>query len=277
MEVTLMQSSIGIEQGSQRARGIGVGQSNPKSRVVTHQTEGRKLRAKGLGWFSVGLGLAELLAPNELARLIGIKRPSTVMKRTLQAYGVREILAGVAILSREDPTEFLVGRVIGDAVDLATLGLAMSVPENDRAKLAIATAAVAGVTALDIFTSVEHSKLEADSDAGRDWQRMKRTAAVTIKGTREAIESAWRAMDPDIRVEGEIQITAAPAGRGCEVRIAHGTLGGRTSEAALRRLKSMVEIGEILVSDASIHVRHPGQPSKTLPETFVTKGKDYLR
>jgi hypothetical protein len=279
MEARVMQSSIGIGQESLRARERDeAAQSRPKSRVVTHQTEGRRLRAKGLGWFSVGLGLAELLAPTEVARLIGIKRPSIVTKRTLQFYGARELLAGVAILSRERPTEFLIGRVIGDAVDLATLGLAMAAPENDRAKLAIATAAVAGVTALDILTSVEHARIEADSDAGRDWQRIKRTSAVTVKGTREAVEAAWRSMAPELRAEGELQITNAPGNRGVEVRLAHGALGGRTTEAALRRLKSMVEIGEILVSDASIHAMpHAGQPGKTLPEKFVTKGKDVLR
>lgn len=274
MEATDMQSSTGI--GYETTRSTAVAEA-PKSHAVTHEHDGRRLRAKGLGWFSVGLGLAEIFAPNALAELIGIHRPSELTKRTIQFYGLREVLAGVAILSRERPTEFIVGRVIGDAVDLASLGIAFGSSTNDRAKLAIATAAVAGVTALDIFTAVEHAKMEPDSDAGREWKRIKRTAAVTVKGTRDAVERAWQALPADLRVDGQIAIADAPGGRGVEVRIQHGKLGGRNAEAALRRMKSMVEIGELLVSNSTTHLLpHPGQPSKD-GNGSLSKGKDVLR
>jgi len=188
-------------------------------------------------------------------------------------------MAGIAILSRERPTEFIVGRVIGDMVDLASLGVAMSAPSNDRAKLAYATAAVVGVTALDIFTAIEHSKIEPDSDAGREWKRIKRTAAVTVNGTRDAVERAWQSLPQELRVAGDIMVTDAPGGRGVEVRIEHGKLGGRNAEAALRRMKSMVEVGEILVSNSTLHLLpHPGQPDKKVDGNGkLTKGKDVLR
>ena len=46
--------------------------------------------AKGLGWFSIALGLAELLAPRATARATGAQHG----KNLLQAYGVREIATG---------------------------------------------------------------------------------------------------------------------------------------------------------------------------------------
>ena len=51
---------------------------------------------KGLGWFSLGLGLAELLAPRQLSRGAGIRQN----KLLLQGYGLREIVTGLGILCR---------------------------------------------------------------------------------------------------------------------------------------------------------------------------------
>jgi hypothetical protein len=268
-----MQSSVDTGQAITRTPRA---TEEPKTHAVPTERRGRQLRAKGLGWFSVGLGLAELLAPKAVAQMIGIRGPSELTKRTLQFYGLRELMAGVAILSRERPTAFIAGRVAGDVVDLVSLGLAFGSRTNDRGKLAFATAAVAGVTILDIISTAEHAKLEPVSDAGRDWKRIKRTSAVTVKGTREQVERAWQSLGAEVRGGAPLQIKDAPGGRGVEVRLEHGRLGGRTTEAALRRMKSMVEIGEVLQSDASIHtLPHPAQPSKS--KGSLSKGKDFLR
>src|SRR5256885_2280475 len=74
--------------------------------------------ARGLGWFSIGLGLAELLLPRVVARAVGMPG----RERTVQAYGLREIATGIALLKARDPTPWLLARVGGDALDLATLG-----------------------------------------------------------------------------------------------------------------------------------------------------------
>src|SRR6266542_4569496 len=50
--------------------------------------------ARGLGWFSIGLGLAEIAAPRSLARLIGVEDDDT-NRNTLFAFGLREIASGV--------------------------------------------------------------------------------------------------------------------------------------------------------------------------------------
>src|ERR1041385_2240296 len=52
--------------------------------------------ATGLGWFSIGLGLAEFLAPGTMARVVGAKERHGALMRVL---GLREIAAGVMILS----------------------------------------------------------------------------------------------------------------------------------------------------------------------------------
>ncbi|WP_245447391.1 cyclase dehydrase [Methylobacterium sp. 17Sr1-1] len=102
--------------------------------------------ARGLGWFSIGLGLAEILAPRALCRALGLEGREAL----IQAYGAREVATGAAILMSHDPTPWIWGRVAGDALDLATLATGFE-GDNPRAgTLALATAAVAGVTLADI-------------------------------------------------------------------------------------------------------------------------------
>ena len=55
------------------------------------------------------------------------------------------------ILTQERPAGWLWARVAGDALDLASLGSAMTASDAQRGKLLAATAAVAGVTALDVL------------------------------------------------------------------------------------------------------------------------------
>jgi hypothetical protein len=102
--------------------------------------------ARGLGWFSIGLGVAELLLPRLMSRAVGMPG----QERKLQAYGLREIATGVALLKARDPTPWLLARVGGDALDLATLGARGKVPQLNTV---VALAAVAGVTAVDIATA----------------------------------------------------------------------------------------------------------------------------
>src|SRR4051812_11741969 len=53
--------------------------------------------ANFLGVFSIGLGLAELLAPNAMSRVIGVKHPDSTNRTTMRLMGLREIGAGVSI------------------------------------------------------------------------------------------------------------------------------------------------------------------------------------
>jgi hypothetical protein len=103
--------------------------------------------ARGLGVFSIALGLYELLAARSLTRALGMRGNETLVR----AYGVREIATGIGILAAKDPTPWIWGRVAGDGLDLATLctGLEGFNPKKDN--VTVALAAVAGVTALDVY------------------------------------------------------------------------------------------------------------------------------
>lgn len=109
--------------------------------------------AQGLGWFSIGLGLVELLAPRSLARSLGMERHTGLIR----AYGMREIATGVGILSQRDPTPWIWGRVAGDVLDLATLAMALDSDNPERANAGLALAAVAGVTVLDVVCAQQLS------------------------------------------------------------------------------------------------------------------------
>jgi len=109
--------------------------------------------ATGLGWFSIGLGLAEVFAPGPLGKLIGVRNNHTLMR----VLGLREIASGLGILTREKPAYWLWARVGGDVMDLALLGAALTTKGSEPLRVASAAAAVAGVTALDIVASSQHS------------------------------------------------------------------------------------------------------------------------
>lgn len=119
-----------------------------KSSAVSRPASGQHQLAPALGWFSVGLGLIELLAPRQLCRALALEGHETLIR----AYGAREVAAGIAILRSTDPALWVWGRVAGDAVDLATLALAgQRANGQQRSNLAVAAAAVAGVTILDVL------------------------------------------------------------------------------------------------------------------------------
>src|SRR5689334_22494336 len=78
--------------------------------------------ARGLGWFSIGLGLIELFMPRTVARICGGQGRHTAI---IRLYGLREIAAGLMIVSSRKPAAGMWSRVAGDALDLATLAAAL--------------------------------------------------------------------------------------------------------------------------------------------------------
>ena len=105
-----------------------------------------KTLARGLGWFSIALGTVELLTPRWLSEAAGIDQRRSLV----QAYGLREMAAGLGILSSSDQRPWIWSRIAGDAVDLATLAPALSRRNPSRAAACAAFGAVAAVTLLDI-------------------------------------------------------------------------------------------------------------------------------
>lgn len=143
--------------------------------------------ALGLGWLSVGFGLAELLAPRAIARAIGIPAASPSV---LRAFGVREIGAGLAILNDPDRAAWLWSRVGGDAVDLSYLASGLN-EENDNTRVGMAMAAVMGVTALDVLCATRLQRLASTRIAPREDRLVHVERVTTINKPVHEVYQFW--------------------------------------------------------------------------------------
>lgn len=168
--------------------------------VVNTMDDPRHVRPRGkqeaagvanfLGWFSLGLGVAEIVAPHAVSELIGVK-PTRKNRSVMQAMGVREVVKGVGILANDRPRDWLWGRVAGDALDLALLGRAMTTHSVKKERTASAIGAVLGVAAMDLLTAQALSagpKLTRErSDEGRI--RVRKT--VTVRSSPAEVFAFW--------------------------------------------------------------------------------------
>lgn len=108
--------------------------------------------ALGLGWFSIGLGLVEVLAPDALARFLGVKPKSGLFR----LYGLREIAVGVGILARPSMPLWFWLRAAGDVVDLATLGAGTKNAQRvNKGAMGFSMANVAAIGAADALIARE--------------------------------------------------------------------------------------------------------------------------
>lgn len=141
--------------------------------------------AKGLGWYSFGLGIAELVAPRALARLCGVK-DSPSNRLLLRLFGARELMAGASIFMMPKSSIGTWSRVAGDAIDIAALVRAMvGARSTRRPRLAFALGAVAGVTALDVLASLRLQRSRTQSA-----QPVTRT--ITINKDPMTVYEHWR-------------------------------------------------------------------------------------
>ncbi len=158
-------------------------------RQVTRTNHSARLVARGLGWFSIGLGVVQLLAPRQVSRFLGIQGSEGMIR----ACGVREIITGVGILMADNPKPWIYGRVGGDALDLACLGWSVE-RGREPVNAAIALGAVAGVTVVDIGCA---KALEAERAPVTEWDYSDRSGfpngAEQVRGTVKAEFAAARA------------------------------------------------------------------------------------
>jgi len=105
--------------------------------------------ARFLGWFSLALGVAELVAPGSITRAVGLGGKEGLVR----AYGAREILAGVQTLS-VDKKIGLGSRIAGDVLDIATLLPAVTARNPKHGNAVLALSAVLAVTMLDCLAYV---------------------------------------------------------------------------------------------------------------------------
>ena len=308
--------------------------------------DGERL-ARALGLFSIGLGLTQILTPRGVARAIGLEDDEE-NRKTMRAFGIREMATGVGLLTRQHPTVFAWGRVAGDAMDLAVLGKALRSDRNDRNdrnRLAAATAAVVGVAILDIvagqrlsrsgngetaerrqsrairvkksitingspeeayrfwrdFENLPRFMAHLESvrvlDDRRSYWKAKAPLGATVEWMAEIIEDrpneliAWRSTEEaDVPNFGQVRFSPAPGGRGTEIHVElqydppGGIIGATVAklfgeepsqqvDGDLRRFKQVLEVGEVVHSDASIHRGlHPARPSDESPARLSNFG-----
>jgi uncharacterized membrane protein len=108
----------------------------------------------------------------------------------------------------------------GDILDLALLGAALSTPKANRGRIAAATAAVAGVTALDVYSGATLRRREQDQTSGAT----RIVKAITINRPPEELYRYWRDFQnlprfmyylESVQVTGEKRshwVTKGPAG-----------------------------------------------------------------
>jgi uncharacterized membrane protein len=116
-----------------------------------------------------------------------------------------------------------------------------------------------------------------DLGNGRSHWKVKTPVGVSIEYDAEIVEDvpghriAWRSLPgASVANAGQITFIAAPGNRGTEVLLEMQvaaplgkTLAGSEAKGDLRRFKQVLETGEIVHSDASIHRGpHPAQPSE---------------
>jgi hypothetical protein len=147
---------------------------------------------RGIGLFSLGLGVAELVAPGKIARTFGLEGKENL----LRAYGLREIGAGIGTLST-DPVPALWARVGGDVLDMATLAFGANRGDEPAKKNAMmGIAAVAGIAALDAFAATlmkkrggerpppadfsDRSGLPMGVEASRGYYRQRKTTGPAV-------------------------------------------------------------------------------------------------
>lgn len=157
---------------------------------------GRGTLVTALGWFSVGLGAAQLLAPKQVARLAGLPTKGRASSTRMRLFGARELMSGVGILRQRRPSRWLMARVAGDLVDLSALGMALFAParrfrRRTSTRLTTALVSVAAVTALDVLG------YRATTRGGRLAQRPREAppelkAALTIGRSAQDLYAFWR-------------------------------------------------------------------------------------
>lgn len=286
-----------------------------------------------LGWLSLGIGLTELLAPGEVARMVGA-RGDRRTRRTVRVLGLRELASGLGILGTRRRRRWLWMRVGGDLLDLALLAAVAPARRRRSGRKVVAFSALTALTVLDAIAArragregttrtpwaglataprttkavvtirrpvdevyafwrdlenlprvMAHVESIERIDDRRSHWTVAGPAGATLEWDAEITEDrpgesiAWRSVgDADIDSRGFVRFVPAPGERGTEVhaeityRAPGGRVGamiaklfgrepGQQAHGDLRRLKQVLETGEIVHSDSSIHpLPHAARP-----------------
>ena len=183
-------SRSGNQDGAPRTQA-----SRPGSKGNGHvQMDGDMARlARALGWFSLGLGFAQVAAPGKVAQLVGVDDDDQTIA-VMRVLGVRGIASGLGILTQPKPAPWLWARVGGDAMDLALLRRALASPRADHNRVAAATAAVAGIAAVDALCSTRltaEAGVPDQTGAAPQSGEVHAKAAITVNAPLAEVYAFW--------------------------------------------------------------------------------------
>ncbi|MBP0447822.1 hypothetical protein J8J14_24065 [Roseomonas sp. SSH11] len=127
--------------------GIARSPSDPEVQSTGPSSLGASDRlARGLGWFSIGLGALEIFGAERLAWALGLRGREWLIR----AFGAREIASGMVSLSA-NPNPGIASRIAGDALDILVLLSALRRDNPRRENVEAALLAVVGITVLDVI------------------------------------------------------------------------------------------------------------------------------
>ena len=142
---------------------------NALTHSLSHSRTPSDTLARGLGWFSIGLGLFELVAPRRITGGLGMHG----RERLIRVYGARELATGMGLLAATPRAPWMWARVVGDAVDIGTIvahrRAALRRAARAERNTAFALGAVVGIAAADIATAARLTARERRPQVTRDY------------------------------------------------------------------------------------------------------------
>jgi uncharacterized membrane protein len=149
-------------------------------------------RGRGLGWMSLGLGVAQLAAPDTVRRISGVD-DSPTSRTVVPLVGARELVHAAGLLTSRRKNVWAWTRVAGDAMDLTSLAVAIAHRGGRRRRRLLAvTGAIAGITALDLLTAVQATPKKKKARKGGS---MELTATTTIRKPPPEVYAFWRDLE----------------------------------------------------------------------------------
>lgn len=283
-------------------------------RPIDPREEGGGL-ANVLGLVSLGLGITQLVAPDSVARLVGLE-PTDRTRSTMRALGV---VLGVTALDALGPRKFVNRRqpiedgngddngygqgaggrapsMYGQRYGAGRNTISPGRMRKDNGGRRVTNIITVNRSVEEVYgfwrnfenlpRFMRHLVSVNDMGNGRSHWKAMAPAGTTVEWDAEITEDrpneriSWRSLPgATVRNAGTVTFTKAPGNRGTEVRVdleyrpPAGKLGamvamlfreepGQQIHDDLRNFKQVLEIGEILLSDATKRKgMHPAQPS----------------
>lgn len=159
---------------------------------------------RSLGVASVGLGVPQIVRPGQVTRAIGVGSGST-QRALATAVGARELVSAAGLLTPRLRRHWIWTRVAGDAMDLALLGRAVARGGPSRGRTVAAGAAVAALTAVDVYAGVRARR-------AKQLQTLEVSAATTVRRSPQEVYAFWRRLENLPSFMGHVEDVTATSG-----------------------------------------------------------------